>query len=391
LPSHYIFTACRYAASIYESFIELKKMGMCEKEKPTFKGRTIWLDRQLFKLDVEGWRVSIAVHGGKWVVLRLLHGRYHEKFKDMRLGEAWLVLKDDGNLYLNVVFRQTIVLPEINTDAKVIAIDINENVVVYGNDDFIERFETNEGIIRTRYFLKRRRIQSKIRKRELQARLLGKYKGREWRRVREIYYNVAKKIIGKAKEAGATVIIMEGLNVYKEDKDSKELNGRIHRWSYSRFQQILEYQAKLHGLNVKYVDPRNTSRICPVCGDELEESSNGRRLMRCRRCGLEEDRDVVAVKNLTKRYYEEYTNRKNTKTSFDCRCQIDVGSSRSPRKPPNEKEGGRAKSPERLSPILYPSIHLSISGTGSASSRRLLLMMGHGLGKPHNGRVGSGF
>jgi hypothetical protein len=109
---------------------------------------------------------------------------------------------------------------------------------------------------------------------------------------------------------------------------------------------------------VKYVDPRNTSRICPVCGDELEESSNGRRLMRCRRCGLEEDRDVVAVKNLTKRYYEEYTNRKNTKTSFDCRCQIDVGSSRSPRKPPNEKEGGRAKSPERLSPILYPSIHL---------------------------------
>jgi hypothetical protein len=41
LPSHHIFTACRYAASIYESFIEMKKMGMCEKEKPTFKGQTI--------------------------------------------------------------------------------------------------------------------------------------------------------------------------------------------------------------------------------------------------------------------------------------------------------------------------------------------------------------
>jgi len=79
----------------------------------------------------------------------------------------------------------------------------------------------------------------------------GKYKGRERHRVSEIYYNVAKKIIGKAREAGATVIMMEGLNVYKEDKGSKELNERIHRWSYSRFQQILEYQAKLHGLNVK--------------------------------------------------------------------------------------------------------------------------------------------
>jgi len=342
LPSRYIVTACRYASSVYKSFVEMKKLGMCEKEKPAFKGQVIWLHKKLFRLDVESWRASIAVHGGRWVTLRLLHGKYHERFKGMALGEARLVLKDDGNLHLSVTFRQAVTLPEISADAKIIAIDINENVVVYGNNEFIERLETNEGIIRTRYFLKRRKIQTKIRGRGLRARLLGKYKGREWRRVREIYYNVAKKIIGKAKEVGATVIIMEDLNVYKEDKDSKELNGRIHRWSYRRFQQILEYRAKLHGLNVKYVDPRNTSRICPVCGDELEESSNGRRLRKCQRCGLEEDRDAIAVKNLTKRYYEECMNMKNPKTSFDCRCQIDVGSPRSPRKPPNEKEGGRA-------------------------------------------------
>jgi putative transposase len=314
LPSHYIVTACRHAASIYESFIELKKMGRCEKERPVFKGRTVWLDDHLFKLDVEGWRVSISVHGGKWVALRLLHGKYHDKFKDMRLGEAWLVLKDDGNLYLNVVFRQTIVLPEINTDAKVIAIDVNENVIAYGNDEFIERFETNEGIIRTRYFLKRRRIQSRIRGRGLRARLLEKYKGREQRRIKEIYYRAAKEIIGKAREVGATVIIMEDLKRLNEkNMGSKELNGRIHRWGYRSFQQILEYQAKLCGLHVKYIDPRNTSRTCPVCGSELKESSNGRRLMRCQKCGLEEDRDVVAVRNLTRRYYEEYMNTKTLK------------------------------------------------------------------------------
>jgi putative transposase len=311
LPSHYIFTACRLAASIYESFIELKKMGMCEKERPIFKGRVIWLDGRLFKLDVEGWRASIAVHGGRWVTLRLLHGRYHDKFKDMKPGEARLVLKDDGNLYLNVTFRRAVVLPEISADAKIIAIDVNENAIVYGNDDFIERFETNEGIIRTRYFLKRRRIQSKIRGRGLRARLLGKYRGHEWRRIREIYYKVAKEVIGKAREVGATVIVMEDLKrLNEEDKGSRELNGRIHRWSYRRFQQILEYQAKLHGLNVKYVEPAYTSSICPICGDELKESSNGRRLRKCQRCGLEEDRDAIAVRNLTRRYYEKYMDAK---------------------------------------------------------------------------------
>jgi hypothetical protein len=38
LPSHYIFTACRLAASIYESFIELRNMGMCDREKADIQG-----------------------------------------------------------------------------------------------------------------------------------------------------------------------------------------------------------------------------------------------------------------------------------------------------------------------------------------------------------------
>jgi len=226
--------------------------------------------------------------------LRLLHGRYHDRFKDMKLGEARLVLRDDGNLYLNVAFRRAVALPEIGADAKVIAVDVNENAIVYGSDDFIERFEANEGIIRTRYFLKRRRIQSRIRGRGLRARLLGKYKGRERHRVSEIYNRATKEIIGKAKKIGAAVIVMEDLRrLNEEDKGSRELNGQIHRWSYKRFQQILEYQAKLHGLNVKYVDPAYTSSLCPVCGGELDLSSNGHRLMKCQRCGLEEDRDVI--------------------------------------------------------------------------------------------------
>jgi len=310
LPSMYIVTACRHAASIYKSFMKSRKRSVCERNGPTFRGRAIWLHKILFKLDVEGWRAIIAVHGGRWITLRLLHGEYHERFKGMEHDEAQLVLRDDGNLHLNVVFFQMVMLPKVGADAKVITVDVNENVIAYGNDDFVERFETYEGIIRTRYFLKRRRIQSKVRGRELQRRLLEKYRGREWRRVREIYYKAAKEIIGKVKETGAAVIVMEDLEIHKEYMGSEELNGRLHRWSYRRFQQILEYQAKLHGLNVKYVDPAYTSRTCPLCGNEMDPSRNGRRLMRCRRCGLEEDRDVVAVKNLTHRYYEEHISTK---------------------------------------------------------------------------------
>jgi putative transposase len=187
------------------------------------------------------------------------------------------------------------VLPEISVEAKVVAVDVNENIIAHGNDELVKIFETNEGIIRNRYFVKRRRIQLKVRGRRPRAMLLWKYNGREWRRIREIYYRAAKEIIGKALEVGATVIVMENLERLNEkDKGSKELNGQLHHWSYRKFQNMLDYEARLHGLNTKYVDPKNTSSLCPVC-----------RLRGCRRCGLEEDRDVIAVKNLVKRYYEE--------------------------------------------------------------------------------------
>ena len=149
LPSHYIVTACRHAASIYSSFTERRRLGMCEKDRPTFKGRAIWLDRQLFRFDAESWRALIAAQGGRWITLRLLHGKCHDKFRGMEVGEARLVLRDDG-LYLNVSFSQMVMLPELSTSARVVAVDVNENVIVYGNNDFVERFETNEGIIRTR-------------------------------------------------------------------------------------------------------------------------------------------------------------------------------------------------------------------------------------------------
>jgi putative transposase len=54
---------------------------------------------------------------------------------------------------------------------------------------------------------------------------------------------------------------------------------------------------------VKYVDPAYTSSLCPACGGESTPS--GYRLRKYMKCGLEEDRDTIAVKNLAKRYYEE--------------------------------------------------------------------------------------
>jgi putative transposase len=317
LPSHYIYTACQMACSIYKSFRKLKRRGLAKAEKPLFKKQVIMLDDHLFSLDLKDWETSIAVENGR-AKLKLLHGTYHEKFKEMKIGQAWLV-KWGNDLYLKVVFSKVVEVTEVNERA--VAVDVNENNVAFGSMERVVNVETKERIIRTAYFLKRRRIQSKPRLNEKP--LLAKYRCRERRRVETIYHEVANRIIDEARKVKASTLVLEGFtNIRKRIRRSKELNGRLNRWSFRKFQEIIEYKAKLAGLNVTYVDAKGTSSLCLMCGVKL--SPNGYRRLKCPSCGLEEDRDVVAVMNLLRRH------------------QMDVGASPVHPEGPPMTRGGKA-------------------------------------------------
>ncbi len=61
LPSHYIYTACQMACSIYKSFRKLKRRGLTKVNKPIFKKQVIMLDDHLFSLNLEDWEASMAL------------------------------------------------------------------------------------------------------------------------------------------------------------------------------------------------------------------------------------------------------------------------------------------------------------------------------------------
>ena len=194
LPSHYIYTACQMACSVYKAFRKCKRRGCIKVDKPRFRRKTIMLDDHLFTLDLKRWEVSIATPNGR-VKFRVLHGTYHEKFRDMRLGQAWLVRRN-GELWLKAVFRRRVKLKEPN--GKALAIDVNENNITIASPNSFKQIITRERPIRTAYFLKRRRVQSAIKYGKRKQKLLAKYRGREKRRVEGIYHKVANQIIEQA-------------------------------------------------------------------------------------------------------------------------------------------------------------------------------------------------
>ena len=276
------------------------------------------LDDILFTLKFDDWIVSIATPNGR-VKVKLLHGEYHERFKDWKVGQAWLIKKNSG-FFLNVVFSKDV---EIGKPIDVVGVDVNENNVTIAKPNGFERRVTGEKNIRVAYFLKRRKIQSKIKAGKKRRKLLFKYGGRETKRVLDVYHKVANFVVEEALKTSSAIALENLKNIRRKIKYSKRMNGRLHRWGFHKLQSIIEYKAKLHGIKVIYVNARGTSSICPICGVKL--SLNGRRMLKCKGCGLIADRDVIGAWNIRLRGLEK----------------IDVASSVSAESLPMKPEGGR--------------------------------------------------
>jgi transposase len=76
-----------------------------------------------------------------------------------------------------------------------------------------------------------------------------------------------------------------------------QLRHRVYQASFKGVQRAIEEKAREHGVPVIYVNPRNTSRVCPIHNAPIAYR-NGSRVGRCSKGGELWHRDVVACYNL---------------------------------------------------------------------------------------------
>ncbi len=68
-----------------------------------------------------------------------------------------------------------------------------------------------------------------------------------------------------AKERGYGTAI-ENLKGLRRGKVGKRYRKRLHKWAYRDLIAKIEYKARLNGVLIKFVSPKNTSRTCSKCG-----------------------------------------------------------------------------------------------------------------------------
>jgi len=296
--THYCHSACRVATSMLKSWRRLRRKGLAKGDKPVARKLFIQLDSMLVKY--EGDKLRISVRPRRFTTIQLKYGEYQRKFIDewragrLRVGEVTI-----NETKVLIPFRKDV---DLSNPKDWIAIDINEsNVTGVSSNPHVVRWDAEFGKVRGNYFRKRRRIQRLAKHKPITSRrLMKKYSKRERNKVKDLCHKLSKSIVTFAEEHGFGIVMENLKGIRRRINYGKKMNRRLHSWSFRRLQFYIEYKAKLEGLPVKYVDPKNTSSLCPICGGKLV-ASKGHRRLRCRKCGYENDRDIIGAVNILKR------------------------------------------------------------------------------------------
>jgi len=290
----HLVSSFEIAASVLKNYRNRVRRGLPVKT-PYVKRLMMKTERRAFKLDRESGILDFPIRAGHHVQLRLIVSRYHRRYLDDKsLSLGSMILLPDRVI---IAFRKDAPKPFVPESS--LSLDTNEQSL----DGIFMKTESAIPVtvpfpevtaIQQRHHDRRRRLQKKKAHDRRTSRRLCKREGtREHDRIQNRLHHVADSVLSFA-EARRSAIVLEDLTGMKH-KRNKDLNRRLSIWPRRKLHHLIEYKAQWRGIPVVKVDPRYSSRKCPICG-RIQDSRMGT-LFECE-CGWRLDRHINASINL---------------------------------------------------------------------------------------------
>ena len=312
LPPRITLSCLREASFIVKTVINNPKN---KDRKCIIKTYRAKIDGYSYRLiEDKGDFVSIKIYGFGEIEIEGFPREWLARYLDWYQGGATLRM-EKGKIIFLMTLKKRVRIPTVSE--RCIAVDLNFEEIVVGNFEGVIRIKTPTKRI---MHIKKNHIektQKKYNKQWRHVKRIRKAISRWWKRIHDINDNFAKRaslsIVKLAERLGYNTIVLEDLNGLRDEqaKLNKPWRERFTFFAYRRLQFWIEWQGLKHGIAVVYVNPSNTSKTCPYCGEKLKETKV-KRMLKCEKCRKIMDRDNVAVRNLIKKFKIEMSRLRGT-------------------------------------------------------------------------------
>lgn len=263
--------------------------------QPTFrpKGAIVYDPRLMAFKGID--TVSLLTLSGR-VLVPFLFGQYQESRMGAIKGQADLIYRK-GTFYLAVTLEVSEPVPDVPDGT----LGVDLGIVNLATDS---EGETFSGDLVEQNRKRNRALRQRLQKRGTKSarRHLKQLSGREARFKRNTNHVISKRIVAKAK-ATNQAIALEDLRHIRTRTDStvrKSQRAKYSSWAFGQLRSFLSYKAALAGVPLHLVDPRNTSRTCPACGNSAKANRKTQAVFCCTECGLTMNADFVGAINISR-------------------------------------------------------------------------------------------
>lgn len=266
---------------------------------------SISYDSRIVTINVCDSLVSIwTVNGRK--KMPFVCGDHHRKLLRFPKGESDLLLRGE-DWFLNICVdvpdgQEQEAVEWLGIDLGLVNIAKDSEGITYGNAKKVSG-------LRDRRWRQRKRLQSKCTRSA--KRVLRRLSGRESRFVKLTNHEISKQIVTEAKRTGRGIALEDLKGIRNRIRVRKSQRRRLHSWAFFDLQWKIAYKSKLIGVPVKFVDPRNSSRTCPACGNIEKANRKTRNTFECVDCGFTADADTNAAREISRRAVVIQPNERN--------------------------------------------------------------------------------
>jgi putative transposase len=187
--------------------------------------------------------------------------------------------------------------PEIDPDGF-LGVDMGIANIAVDSDG---RFHQGKSLKGVRYRHRQLRAKLQAKKTRSAKRKLKRLSGKEQRFATDVNHVISKQIVQTAHDTGRGIALEDLTHIRERATARRSQRAILHSWSFAQLRAFITYKAKLLGVPVVAVDPRNSSRQCPACGHIDKANRKTQDSFLCTSCGVVGRSDYFAAINIGRR------------------------------------------------------------------------------------------